>query len=188
VQLPGLLEHHRPKTSLQVLRDTLETSGPRGLYSGCSALALSNAAKGGIRFISFTQSQAFLRKTQLGASNPGMSNALAGLTAGAIESVLVVTPGESLKTKIIHDRSSAGGGRLGLKNLNLPQAAVRVVKVDGLRALWSGLGPVLCKQGTNSAVRFATFGWVLDRLRQSWGMDGVGATLTAGALSGVVTT
>lgn len=77
---------------------------------------------------------------------------------------------------------------MGLKKLNLAQAAVRIVKVDGLRALWSGLGPVLCKQGTNSAVRFATFGWVLDRIRQSWGMDGVGATVMAGALSGVVTT
>lgn len=72
--------------------------------------------------------------------------------------------------------------------MNLAQAAVRIVKVDGLRSLWSGLGPVLCKQGTNSAVRFATFGWVLDHLRQSWKMEGLGATVAAGALSGVVTT
>jgi len=171
-----------------VLRHTLQTSGPRGLYSGCSALALSNAAKGGIRFISFTQSQTFLRRTQLGESNPGLSNVLAGLTAGATESVLVVTPGEALKTKIIHDRSAAGGGRLGLQNLNLAQSAVRIVRLDGLRALWSGLGPVLCKQGTNSAVRFATFGWVQNKIRHSWGVEGVGTTVAAGALSGVVTT
>lgn len=171
-----------------MLRHTLQTSGPRGLYSGCSALALSNAAKGGIRFISFTQSQTFLRRTQLGESNPGLSNVLAGLTAGATESVLVVTPGEALKTKIIHDRSAAGGGRLGLQNLNLAQSAVRIVRLDGLRALWSGLGPVLCKQGTNSAVRFATFGWVQNKIRHSWGVEGVGTTVAAGALSGVVTT
>lgn len=147
-----------------MLRDSLKTSGPRGLYAGCSALAISNAAKGGIRFISFTQSQAWLRKTTFGKSNPGWSNAVAGLTAGAIESVLVVTPGEALKTKIIHDRSAAGV-RLGLEKLNLAQVAVHVAKMDGVRALWSGLGPVLCKQGTNSAVRFATFGWVLDSMK-----------------------
>lgn len=148
----------------------------------------SNAAKGGIRFISFTQSQAFLKDSRLGASNAGLSTVLAGLTAGATESILVVTPGEALKTKIIHDRSVAGGGRLGLNNLNLAQATIRVAQIDGLRALWSGLGPVLCKQGTNSAVRFATFGWIQEKLRTSWGVTGVGATLGAGAASGVVTT
>ncbi|KAK5051933.1 hypothetical protein LTR84_002736 [Exophiala bonariae] len=184
----GSLETYRPKTNIQVLRDTLRASGPRGLYSGCSALAVSNAAKGGIRFISFTQSQAWLRKTTFGKTNPGWSNALAGLAAGATESILVVTPGEALKTKIIHDQSAVGVSRLGLERLNLAQAAMRVAKMDGVRALWSGLGPVLCKQGTNSAVRFATFGWVLDNIRQTWKMDGVGATVMAGAVSGVVTT
>lgn len=148
----------------------------------------SNAAKGGIRFISFTQSQAYFKDSRLGATNPGLSTVLAGLTAGVTESVLVVTPGEALKTKIVHDSSMAGGGRLGLNNRNLAQATVRVIQVDGLRALWSGLGPVLCKQGTNSAVRFATFGWIQEKLKISWGVTGVGATLAAGAASGVVTT
>lgn len=136
--------------------------------------------------MSFTQSQEFLRNSRLGQSNPGLCTVLAGLTAGATEWILVVTPGESLKTKIIHDR--AGGGRLGLSNSNLIQATIHVVRIDGLKALWNGLGPVLCKQGMNSAVRFATFSSFQDWLRKNWAMTGMGATLIAGAASGVVTT
>ncbi|KAK5070599.1 hypothetical protein LTS08_004403 [Lithohypha guttulata] len=184
----GSVASAEPKTSLQVLRDTIRSSGIRGLYSGCSALVLSNAAKGGIRFISFTQSQAFFQKSKIGSANPGASTVLAGLTAGVVESVLVVTPGEALKTRMIHSRSLADKSKSGLKNPTLVQAAVNVVRTDGVRALWSGLGPVLCKQGTNSAVRFATFGLIQEKIRTSWGITGASATVMAGAASGVVTT
>jgi solute carrier family 25 citrate transporter 1 len=48
---------------------------------------------------------------------------------------------------------------------------------------------VLCKQGTNSAVRFTTFGALRDRLRNAWpeAMGGTTATMIAGAGSGVIT-
>lgn len=48
---------------------------------------------------------------------------------------------------------------------------------------------MLCKQGTNSAVRFATFNEIRDRLKIAWPekMDGTTATLVAGAGSGVLT-
>jgi len=65
-----------------------------------------------------------------------------------------------LKTKFIHDAS-----RLvpRFKNLGLGPAAVLIIK-EGVRALWKGLGPVLGKQGTNSAVRFSTFRFLQDIL------------------------
>lgn len=178
-------------SSLQLLRETLQRSGIQGLYSGCSALVLSNAAKGGVRFISFSQSQAYLERTKFGAANPGWSNVLAGLAAGATESVLVVTPGEVLKTRMIGGQrelaaAAAASGRQ--QRQNLAQVAASVVRSDGVRGLWSGLSPVLCKQGTNSAVRFATFGWLQHKLSEMWPGAGVGSTLLAGAASGVVTT
>jgi solute carrier family 25 citrate transporter 1 len=48
---------------------------------------------------------------------------------------------------------------------------------------------VLCKQGTNSAVRFSTFGALRDKLRDKWpdAMGGTTATMIAGAGSGVIT-
>lgn len=176
-------------SSLQLLRETLQRSGLQGLYSGCSALVLSNAAKGGVRFISFSQSQAYLKRTRFGAANPGWSNVLAGLVAGATESVLVVTPGEVLKTRMIRgQRELAAAASGGQQRQNLAQVAASVIRSDGLKGLWSGLSPVLCKQGTNSAVRFATFGWLQHNLSEMWPGAGVGSTLLAGAASGVVTT
>lgn len=99
--------------------------------------------------------------------------------------MLVVTPGESLKTRVIHDASS--GGNLGKQSL--PRIVSEVVKREGVLSLWKGLTPVLCKQGTNSAVRFATFNEIRDRLKIAWPekMGGTTATLVAGAGSGVLT-
>ncbi|UQC87275.1 uncharacterized protein CLUP02_12778 [Colletotrichum lupini] len=42
-----------PPGSLAIIRDTIRTSGVRGIYSGVQALAASNAAKSGIRFLAF---------------------------------------------------------------------------------------------------------------------------------------
>jgi solute carrier family 25 citrate transporter 1 len=58
-------------------------------------------------------------------------------------------------------------------------------------AFWRGLAPVVCKQGTNSAVRFSTFGALGDLLRKSdtirTNASPSVVTFAAGAGSGVVT-
>ena len=182
---PSTTRSVNASSSLQLLRQTVIDHGLQGLYSGCSALVLSNALKGGVRFIAFSQSHAFLlQHTAFGSANPGLSSVLAGLAAGAAESVLVVTPGEALKTRIIHQRAMLGD----MQRQGLVRTVGGVVRAEGVRGLWSGLGPVLCKQGTNSAVRFATFGWFQERIRRARPDLGIGATLCAGAASGVVTT
>lgn len=101
------------------------------------------------------------------------------------ESVLVVTPGEYLKTVVIHD--AAMGGRLGQQSLF--QIIGQAVRQNGVLSLWRGLVPVVCKQGTNSAVRFTTFGVMRDKLRQTWPekMSDSASTFIAGAGSGVIT-
>jgi len=176
----------RPATSsFAILRQTVPKSN---IYAGCQTLAVSNALKSGIRFFSFESAKRALTPYFGGgasaARNPWL-NLSAGLCAGATESILVVTPGESLKTRVIHD--SANGGRLG--KMSLPQIVAQTVKSDGVLSLWRGLTPVLCKQGTNSAVRFTTFGALRDGLRERWpeAMRGTTSTMLAGAGSGVVT-
>jgi solute carrier family 25 citrate transporter 1 len=180
----------RPATSsFAILRDTARNAGVKNIYAGCQTLAVSNALKSGIRFFSFESAKRTLTPyfggSSSGAARSPWLNLCAGLCAGATESVLVVTPGESLKTRVIHD--SANGGRLG--KMSLPQIVSQTIKADGVLSLWRGLTPVLCKQGTNSAVRFTTFGALRDELRDAWPerMAGTTATMLAGAGSGVVT-
>jgi len=148
--------------------------------------------KSGIRFFSFESAKRALTPyfepatghSATTARNPWL-NLSAGLCAGAAESLLVVTPGEALKTRVIHDGASGGQ----LSKLPLARIVGQTVAQDGLFSLWRGLTPVLCKQGTNSAVRFTTFGVLRDKLRDTWPeqMGGTIATMIAGAGSGVVT-
>ncbi|RFU29530.1 hypothetical protein B7463_g6804, partial [Scytalidium lignicola] len=119
-----------------------------------------------------------------GGKSPLVS-VLAGLSAGAAESIIVVTPGEVLKTRLVQDAGESG--RLSQKGLI--SAATAIVKEGGAKALWKGLGPVLCKQGTNSAVRFTTFDLLQQYVARKWPNKErqVMSTLGLGAISGVVT-
>ncbi|OLN87657.1 putative mitochondrial carrier C19G12.05-like protein 1 [Colletotrichum chlorophyti] len=178
-----------PPSSLSILRSTVRRSGLKGVYSGVQALAASNAAKSGIRFLAFETVRARLDAaagTEAGRPRAAWINVVSGLSAGVAESILVVTPGEAVKTKMIHD-ASATGARFG--NRGLMGAVGVLVREEGVRGLWSGLVPVLCKQGTNSAVRFTTFAMLQERVASWWpSLDGsVGSTLVLGGISGVFT-
>lgn len=175
-------------SSLTILKSTYTRFGFSGFYSGCRALVVTNACKSGIRFFSFETSKNYLDRvlnTTTGDHDVWVT-ILSGMSAGAAESVLVVTPGEALKTRIIHDAAvhKTQPSKNGLlRKMNL------TIRTEGPLALWKGLGPVLCKQGTNSAVRFTTFGMMQERVTKKWpNLEGsIGATLVLGAASGIVT-
>ena len=186
-QLPQF--SHGNISSLSILKSTYSTSGLSGFYSGCGALAMSNALKSGIRFFTFEASRDYLDKvlaTKQGQRSPWV-NVLAGLTAGVVESLLVVTPGEALKTRLIEDAASKGHQRFAGRGT--AAAATIVVREEGIRVLWRGALPVLSKQATNSAVRFTSFGIMQECAEKKWpsSAGNIGTTLAIGALSGVVT-
>ncbi|KAM5347537.1 hypothetical protein ACJ41O_007361 [Fusarium nematophilum] len=112
-----------------------------------------------------------------------MSNMLAGVAAGVAESITVVTPGESIKTKIVED--GAGARRFTSTRHVIWSTAT----TEGIRGFYRGVVPVTMKQGSNALVRFTSYHAILDiiepRLRQS-GSGGFAAPI-AGASAGVVT-
>ena len=101
--------------------------------------------------------------------------------------MLVVTPGEALKTRLIEDAASKGSQRFSGRGA--VTAATLIIREEGIGALWRGAFPVLSKQATNSAVRFTSFGMMQEQVAKRWPLlDGkVGTTLVVGALSGIVT-
>ncbi|KAF2174228.1 hypothetical protein M409DRAFT_62325 [Zasmidium cellare ATCC 36951] len=174
-------------SSYAIVRSTISTSGLCGLYSGCAVLAASNAAKSGIRFFAFESARSNLSSFFPSLAAHGMLNVTAGLCAGIAESVLVVTPGEAVKTRIVNAAASTATKT----QVSTTQVIREMLRQNGLVSFWRGLGPVLCKQGTNSAVRFSTFGAFKDLLNRSdtvrtYAGQSV-VTFTAGAGSGVVT-
>lgn len=83
----------------------------------------------------------------------GTSVLFAGLGAGVTEAIFAVTPTETIKTKLIHDRNTSSPKYNGLVH------GVRtIVKVEGWRGLYQGVVPTVLRQGANSAIRFTVYG------------------------------
>ncbi|KAL6907347.1 mitochondrial carrier domain-containing protein [Trichoderma evansii] len=105
-------------------------------------------------------------------------NIMAGLCAGVAESVVVLTPGENIKTRLIDD--AAGPGRY--------RSSVHVVRSmltdEGPRSFFRGVWPVTLKQSSNAMVRFTSYNLLSSTLSPY-----IGATtsLVAGSLAGVIT-
>lgn len=143
----------------------------------------SNAAKSGIRFLTFDLVKDRLPRDPQTGKHTATSSMLAGVAAGVAESVTVVTPGENLKTKMVEDRA-------GARQFNSATAVVRgIVTKDGPAGLFRGVVPVTMKQGSNALVRFTSYHALLDATqpileRSGWGTV---APAVAGAGAGVVT-
>ncbi|KAK6831578.1 Mitochondrial citrate transporter A [Aspergillus parasiticus] len=74
-------------------------------YAGCTTLIIGNSLKAGIRFVAFDRFKSLLQDENGKISGP--RTVIAGFGAGFTESLLAVTPFESIKTQLIDDRKSA---------------------------------------------------------------------------------
>lgn len=104
LQLDEKEENKQFEGNIDCIKKTVNQYGFCGLYRGISVLLYITAPKQAIRFGTFE----FL-KTFFVDSKGYLSleyNALCGFIAGLTEAVLAVTPGESIKVKLIDDRRS----------------------------------------------------------------------------------
>ena len=69
-----------------------------------------------------------------------MNSFLCGIAAGAAESTLVVTPQETLKTKLIHDKLSPNP-----QYRNLFDGVKKIVAAQGLGGIYRGYLPTLLR-------------------------------------------
>ena len=88
--------------TIGTIKDTINRNGFFGLYKGYGALLLFSVPKNYVRFGTYT----YVQENVLTERNR-TNNFLCGICAGAAEAVFVVTPQETLKTKLIHDKLSA---------------------------------------------------------------------------------
>ncbi|KAJ5714852.1 uncharacterized protein N7483_012033 [Penicillium malachiteum] len=173
------------QSATQLLVSTIRQNGIRALYTGSSVFCLSNASKSAIRFLTFDFIRQFMPTDASGKVTP-VGNMGAGLMAGIAEAVVVVTPGETIKTKMIDDRA---GPRL---YRSTSHGIRSIVARDGLAGLYRGVVPVTLKQASNSMVRFTSYNLFLAQMEAmslplSDGVRKSVNTVVAGALAGVVT-
>ncbi|KAF7876390.1 hypothetical protein EAF04_001482 [Stromatinia cepivora] len=152
-------------------------------YAGCTTLIIGNSLKAGIRFVAFDQYKALLQDADGKISGP--RTVIAGFGAGVTESLLAVTPFESIKTTLIDDRKSAKPRMKGFLH-----AVPIIARERGLRGFFQGFVPTTARQSANSAVRFGSY-TSLRQLAQSYTAPGekLGAlsTFGIGGLAGIIT-
>jgi len=144
------LDTGREKTytgSLDVVKQTVKQRGVTGLYRGVQVLLTGAIPTYALRFGTFDHLKGLVSGGQ-GVLSPGQ-RMVCGLGAGVTEAVLVVTWIETLKVRLISDQRKEKPRFRGLHH-----AAVTIVREEGLTGIYKGVGPTVCKQGSNQAIRF----------------------------------
>lgn len=72
--------------------------------------------------------------------------------AGITEAILVVTPMETIKTKLIHDRIDGANRYRGLFH-----GISTIVGEKGFSGIYKGLVPTILRQGSNQMIRFLVY-------------------------------
>ncbi|KAL5121180.1 hypothetical protein ACEQ8H_001032 [Pleosporales sp. CAS-2024a] len=155
----------------------------RQWYAGCTTLIIGNSLKAAIRFVAFDAYSTLLADAEGAVSGP--ATVIAGFGAGATESLLAVTPFESIKTQLIDDRKSPTPRMRGFVH-----GSALIAREKGVRGFFQGFLPTTARQAANSAVRFSSY-TSLKQLAQSYTSPGekLGAfsTFGLGGLAGIIT-
>lgn len=152
-------------------------------YAGCTTLIIGNSIKAGVRFVAFDQYKSMLSHSDGSISGP--MTVVSGFLAGATESLLAVTPFESIKTQLIDDRKRAQPRMRGFLH-----GSAMIAREQGLRGFFKGFIPTTARQAANSAVRFSAY-TSLKQAAQSYVAPGeklgTAATFAIGGVAGTVT-
>lgn len=120
-------------------RYNIKHSGIGSLYRGLAPILLATFPKAGIRFAS----QSYYRDW-FGTSNLGIFSS--GVMAGITESVLVTTPAETIKTRVINQQQ------------RLLPGLVHIYRTGGMSGFYRGLIPTSLKAASNQGTRFLVYG------------------------------
>ncbi|OAL65364.1 tricarboxylate transporter [Trichophyton rubrum] len=122
----------------------------RAWYAGCTTLIIGNSIKAGVRFVAFDAFKSLLQDEN--GKIPGPKTVIAGFGAGFTESLLAVTPFESIKTQLIDDRKSAKPRMRGFLH-----GSTVIFRERGIRGFFQGFIPTTARQAANSATRFGSY-------------------------------
>ncbi len=152
-------------------------------YAGCTTLILGNSIKAGVRFVAFDAYKNLLADADGKVSGP--RTVAAGFGAGITESLVAVTPFESIKTQLIDDRK-----RVQPRMRGFVHGSALIAREKGIRGFFQGFLPTTARQAANSAVRFSTYTWI-KQFAESYVAPGeklgMVSTFGIGSLAGIVT-
>lgn len=168
------------KNPFTVLAQVAKSDGIGAIYTGCSTLIVGTAFKAGVRFLSFDSIRKRLADER-GVLSPGRG-LLAGMLAGAVESVIAVTPTERVKTVLIDSAKSSTKLYCGGFH-----ATKVILQTHGISGLYRGLVSTTMKQSATSAVRMGSYNVLKEFSRRKNLPQNSAVTFGLGAIAGTVT-
>ncbi|KAG5363242.1 Tricarboxylate transport protein [Yarrowia sp. B02] len=172
------------RNPLVLIYNTAKTQGLGAVYTGCPAFIVGNTVKAGVRFLGFDAIKGMLADKDGKVNGP--RGVLAGLGAGVLESVVAVTPFETIKTAMIDDRQSKNPRYQGLF-----KGTAQLIKDKGISGIYRGLVPVTMRQAANQAVRLGSYNWmkvfIQSRQKDPKAPLSSLSTFLVGAFAGIVT-
>lgn len=167
---------------LAIARNVVKTEGVRGLFSGLSAAIARQAVYGTAKIglhDSFSQT---LRKMNNGQPIPFYQKTLSAMTAGILASI-VGNPFDLALVRMEADGCAPVEQRRGYKNAI--QAVYRIAKEEGIKTLWRGSIPMMCRAVAMNVGMLATYDQCKEMLVPYVG-TGVGNNISASALTSFV--
>ncbi|ODQ64678.1 mitochondrial carrier [Nadsonia fulvescens var. elongata DSM 6958] len=172
------------RNPLVLMANIVKTQGVASLYTGCPAFIVGNTFKASVRFLGFDSIKKLLVDDEGKLS--GFRGMLAGLGAGIMESVVAVTPFETIKTSMIDDKRRSTPRYQGLFS-----GTARLVRDKGFAGIYKGLMPVTMRQAANQSVRLGSYNAIKGfiQARQSDPSKPLGSvsTFAVGSLAGIIT-
>lgn len=147
-------------------RSIVAKESPLGLYKGLGAVVTGIVPKMAIRFASFEAYKDLLKNKDTGKVSSS-SIFLAGLGAGVTEAVIVVGPMEVVKIRLQAQVHSMTDPLDVPKYRNAGHALYVILREEGPKTLYRGVGLTALRQATNQAANFTAY-TELKRLLQKW--------------------
>lgn len=133
----------------------VKKESPLGLYKGLGAVVTGIVPKMAIRFAAFERYKDWL--TPVNGKAGGASIFLAGLGAGVTEAVAVVGPMEVVKIRLQAQHHSMTDPLDIPKYRNAGHALFVILREEGLKTLYRGVGLTALRQATNQAANFTAY-------------------------------
>jgi len=135
---------HRGDPNFSVLAHARKTG--LALYRGLPPLLIGAPLQCAVRFSALEACRASLAAPELVGRVPRSTDLVAGVLAGAVEAALVVTPMETVKTRLVDS------------NKGLVRGVRDILAAEGPSGVYKGLGPTVVKSASNQALRFVIYG------------------------------
>jgi solute carrier family 25 protein 38 len=152
-------------------KDILKTEGLRGFFSGFGATAIRDAPYAGLYVLFYEQLKKRLSLLshkvpvagELAESMKGSTSAFINFGSGVLAAGLataITNPFDAIKTRI----------QLQPKEYpNMLYAAKKMIRVDGVKSLFHGLGLRMSRKALSSALAWTLYEELIRRAEHTWG-------------------